>query len=74
MSQRIIVVEDNDLYRAAMKSLIEARRGWKSWPKPKTATRLSKPSGGSADIVLLDLRLPDTQGTSCCSGSKPSFR
>jgi CheY-like chemotaxis protein len=63
MSQRIIVVEDNDLYRAAMRTLIEAQEGLEVVAEAENGdAALEAVRRIPADLVLLDLRLPDTQG------------
>jgi YesN/AraC family two-component response regulator len=58
--KKIIIVEDNDLYRAALKDLINAQ--------DQLEVVAEAGSGGEAlkiinqfpvDLVLLDLRLPD---------------
>jgi DNA-binding NarL/FixJ family response regulator len=61
--KKIIIVEDNDLYRAALKDLINAQ--------DQLEVVAEADSGGEAlkiikqfpaDLVLLDLRLPDRSG------------
>ena len=61
--KKIIIIEDNDLYRAALKNLINAQ--------DQLEVVAEACSGGEAlkiikqipaDLVLLDLRLPDRNG------------
>jgi CheY-like chemotaxis protein len=61
--KKIIIVEDNDLYRAALKELINAQKD--------LAVVAETASGGEAlklvqqvpaDLILLDLRLPEKSG------------
>jgi CheY-like chemotaxis protein len=60
---RVIVVEDNDLFRTAMKSLIEGQTGLEVVAEADSGdAALDAIRRVPADLVLLDLRLPDTHG------------
>jgi CheY-like chemotaxis protein len=61
--KKIIIVEDNDLYRAALKDLINAQENLEVVAETASggeALKVIKQS--QSDLVLLDLRLPDTSG------------
>lgn len=61
--KKIIIVEDNDLYRAAMRELINAQEHLEVVAEATggaEALRVAKEV--PADLVLLDLRLPGTSG------------
>ena len=61
--KRIVVVEDNDLYRAALKTLIDAEEGLEVVAEAENGdTALEAVRRAPPDLVLLDLRLPDTHG------------
>lgn len=62
-SGRVIVVEDNDLFRTALKSLIEGQADLQVVAEADSGdAALDAIRRVPADLVLLDLRLPDTQG------------
>jgi DNA-binding NarL/FixJ family response regulator len=61
--KRIILVEDNDLYRAALKDLINAQENLEVVAEAATGSEAMTIIGRvPADLVLLDLRLPGTSG------------
>jgi CheY-like chemotaxis protein len=62
-NQRIIVVEDNDLYRAALRALIDGEDGLEVVGEAENGDKaLEIVQHTDADLVLLDLRLPDIHG------------
>lgn len=61
--KKIIIVEDNDLYRAALKDLINAQDQLEVVAEAGSGgTALKIIKQFPADLVLLDLRLPDRSG------------
>lgn len=61
--KKIIIVEDNDLYRAALRELINAQQGLEVVAEAASgaeALRVAKEV--PADLLLLDLRLPEVSG------------
>ena len=63
IKKKIIIVEDNDLYRAALKDLINAQENLEVVAETASGGEALKViKQFQADLVLLDLRLPDTSG------------
>jgi CheY-like chemotaxis protein len=61
--KRIIIVEDNDLYRAALKDLINAQGQFEVVAEASSGREALKMiKQFPADLVLLDLRLPERSG------------
>ncbi len=61
--KKIMIVEDNDLYRAALKDLINAQEALEVVAETASGVDALKTiSQIAADLVLLDLRLPDKSG------------
>ena len=61
--KKIIIVEDNDLYRAALKDLINAQDHLEVVAEACSGVEAIKTiKQFSADLVLLDLRLPEASG------------
>lgn len=61
--KRIIIVEDNDLYRAALRELINSQQGWEVVAEAVDGDEAIRISAACpADLILLDLRLPGTSG------------
>ncbi len=61
--KKIIVIEDNDFYRSALKNLIDAQEDLEVVAEAADgAEALSILKRLSADLVLLDLRLPKSSG------------
>jgi DNA-binding NarL/FixJ family response regulator len=61
--KKIIIVEDNDLYRAALKDLINAQDQLEVVAEAVSGGEVLKIiTQFPADLVLLDLRLPDRSG------------
>lgn len=58
---RVLVVEDHPLYRRAVVSLLEAMPGWEVVGEHGSADD-ALASGAAADLVVLDLGLPGTDG------------
>lgn len=61
----ILVVEDEESYRAPLTYLLE-KEGYKVTTATTGAEGLEKFSRGGADLVLLDLMLPEISGTEVC--------
>ena len=63
IKKKIIIVEDNDLYRAALKDLINAQDHLEVVAEACSGVEAIKTiKHFSADLVLLDLRLPEASG------------
>jgi two-component system, NarL family, nitrate/nitrite response regulator NarP len=63
IKKKIIIVEDNDLYRAALKDLINAQDHLEVVAEACSGVEAIKTiKQFSADLVLLDLRLPEASG------------
>jgi CheY-like chemotaxis protein len=63
IKKKIIIVEDNDLYRAALKDLINAQDHLEVMAEACSGVEAIKIiKQFSADLVLLDLRLPEASG------------
>ena len=63
IKKKIIIVEDNDLYRAALKDLINAQDHLEVVAEACSGVEAIKIiKQFSADLVLLDLRLPEASG------------
>ena len=61
--KKIIIVEDNDLYRAALKDLINAQDHLEVVAEAGSGVEAIKfTKQFAADLVLLDLRLPEASG------------
>ena len=61
--KKIIIVEDNDLYRAALKDLINAQDHLEVVAEAGSGVEAIKITKQfAADLVLLDLRLPEASG------------
>lgn len=61
--KKIIVVEDNDLYRSALKNLIDAQEDLEVVAEAADGAEARSILGRlTADLVLLDLRLPKSSG------------
>ena len=61
--KKIIIVEDNDLYRAALKDLINAQENLEVVAETASGREaLTIIKDFPADLVLLDLRLPGRSG------------
>jgi DNA-binding NtrC family response regulator len=61
--ERILIIEDEDLIRLSLRSRLE-REGYVVEEAPDGSTGLSRADEMSPDLVLLDCRLPDTDGLS----------
>lgn len=62
-TKKIIVVEDNDLYRAALKELINSQENLEVVAEAASGEEAIKVAAAfPADLVLLDLRLPGISG------------
>jgi two-component system, NtrC family, response regulator AtoC len=61
LSRRILVVDDEDVVRAAITQAL-TRLGYEVRPAATGAEALSQMAAWPAGIVLLDVRLPDTDG------------
>jgi len=61
----ILVVEDEESYRAPLTYLLE-KEGYKVTTATTGTQGLEKFSRGGADLVLLDLMLPEISGTEVC--------
>jgi two-component system nitrate/nitrite response regulator NarP len=61
--KKIIIVEDNDLYRAALRDLINAQEHLEVVAEAGSGVEaLNTVKQFPADLVLLDLRLPEASG------------
>lgn len=58
---RVLIVEDHPLYRQAVASLISEMEGWEVRGAYSDATA-ALAEGGTVDVVVLDLGLPDMDG------------
>jgi CheY-like chemotaxis protein len=62
-TKKIIIVEDNDLFRAALRDLINAQEHLEVVAEAgSVAEALKTVKRVPADLILLDLRLPDASG------------
>src|SRR5690625_2304175 len=61
----ILVVEDEESYRAPLTYLLE-KEGYKVTTATTGTQGLEKFSRGGADLVILDLMLPEISGTEVC--------
>ncbi len=62
---RVLLIEDDDRIRTSMR-LALADEGHDIVEAPTAGAGLEAFAGGSADIVLVDLMLPDLDGFECC--------
>jgi DNA-binding NarL/FixJ family response regulator len=61
--KRIIIVDDNEIYRAGLKALINSQKDFKVVAEAESGdTALSAIRRFPADLVLLDLSLPKING------------
>lgn len=65
MSQRILVVEDDEIIGSGLVTALEANGYAVGWAT-SGADALSRCDAGIPDLILLDLGLPDLDGTEVC--------
>jgi DNA-binding NarL/FixJ family response regulator len=66
LNLRILVVDDHALMREAVRAIIDEADGMELAGEAETAAQALRRTGElKPDVVLLDLRLPDTDGVAC---------
>lgn len=71
MSQRIVVVDDEPQIRRALRAALQAE-GYRVDMAPSGAEALAMVDAAVPDLVILDLGLPDMDGTEVCSRLRAS--
>lgn len=67
-SIRVLLVEDNEVYRSSLELLLALQAGVEVVGSAETATEaLALAETLSPDVVLLDFRLPDRDGTAAAA-------
>ena len=61
MSERILITEDDEDLAFVIREAL-TRQGYEAEVAPTAGALLEKLKGGSYDLVLLDVRLPDMDG------------
>ena len=62
-SLRILIVDDHDLMRRGVKTLLQARAGWEVCGEAKTGREaVTKSEELKPDILVLDISMPDLNG------------